>query len=788
VTSVTDNPALYAEPTDDVLRRVGLARDEYERFCQELGRRPTIVEMGICGAMWSEHCGYKSSRIYLKNFPTKSPRVLQGPGENAGIVAVDESVALVFKMESHNHPSAVEPFQGAATGVGGIIRDIFAMGARPIALMDSLRFGALDPARDGKRTLDKFDPVKRTPYLFRGVVAGIAFYGNCIGIPTVGGEVCFDESYTTNPLVNVMCLGTIDPKRIILGTAKGVGNSVLLVGAKTGRDGIQGATFASVNLAEDVYADRPAVQVGDPFMEKLLLEATLEIARLPGLVGVQDFGAAGLTSSSSEMANKGGVGIEIDLDRVPLRAKDLSAYEIMLSESQERMLVVVEPGKESAFMDVFKKWGLDAVKVGATIEDKVLRCRHKGDVVAEIPTGILVENAPVYHRPVAETDEPHRALGADEIRFEVEKVAAADGVALGKDDWESAALSQTSTGALNLLFDRVLAHPNVASKRIVYQQYDFMVRTNTVVSPGDGDAAVLRLKGTDKAIAITTDGNGRLCRLDPLRGGECAVLEAARNVLAVGARPVAVTNCLNFGNPEHPDVMRDFARVTEGMTAALGAIGVPVISGNVSFYNQTQNYAVFPTPVIGMVGVIGDVERIIPNRFVQPKDKVFLIGEGTGTLDASIFAWDVLGLRGGEVAENDLVYFARLKDFILEAAEGGLITALHDVSDGGLAVCLTEMSLAGIGCAVEPDARDGSLMGLIAALFSEAGHRFVAETRLGHVSPLRELAEKRGVPVTEIGETASNALVVSYNGQELMSRQTRDLASIYERGLVECLS
>lgn len=788
MTNVTKNPALYAEPTDDVLRKVGLARDEYDRFCQELGRRPTIVEMGICGAMWSEHCGYKSSKIYLKNFPAKSPRVLQGPGENAGIVQVDESVALVFKMESHNHPSAVEPFQGAATGVGGIIRDIFAMGARPIALMDSLRFGALDPARDGKWALDKFDPVKRTPYLFGGVVAGIAFYGNCIGIPTVGGEVSFDESYTTNPLVNVMCLGTIDPKRIILGTAKGVGNSVLLVGAKTGRDGIQGATFASVDLAEDVYADRPAVQVGDPFMEKLLLEATLEIARLPGLVGVQDLGAAGLTSSSSEMANKGGVGIDLDLDIVPQRAKDLSPYEIMLSESQERMLVVVEPGKDAPFMDVFNKWGLDAVRVGETIEDRVLRCRHKGEVVAEIPTGILVENAPVYHRPLADADETHRALTADEIRIETGKVAASAGITLDKGDWESAALSEVAVGALNLLFDRVLAHPNVASKRLVYQQYDFMVRTNTIVAPGDGDAAVLRLKGTDKAIAITTDGNGRLCRLDPLRGGECAVLEAARNILSVGAKPVAITNCLNFGNPEHPDVMRDFARVTEGMTAALGAIHVPVISGNVSFYNQTQNYAVFPTPVIGMVGVIDDAGMTLPNRFVQPMDKVFVVGEGTGALDASVLAWDVLGLRDGNVAENDLVYFARLKDFILAAAEAGLITALHDMSDGGLAVCLTEMSFAGIGCDVEVAAPDGSLAGALSTLFSEAGHRFVAEVKLGHISDLRALALEYGVPVAEIGETVSNEVVLRYNGQEMMSRETHDLASIYERGVVECLS
>ena len=685
----------------------GLRDDEYERICARLGRLPNYVETGVFSVMWSEHCSYKSSRRHLKTFPTSGPQVLQGPGENAGIVDIGGGLGVTFKIESHNHPSAIEPYQGAATGAGGIIRDIFTMGARPFALLDSLRFGPLDD--------------ERNRYLFGHVVAGIGGYGNCIGIPTVGGELVFDPAYSRNPLVNAMCVGLIHADRIARGTASGVGNPVLAVGAKTGRDGIHGATFAS---AEDPHSrERSAVQVGDPFMEKLLLEACLELIERGAVVGIQDMGAAGLTSSSAEMASRAGSGIEIDVARVPRRETGMTPYEVMLSESQERMLVVVRRGHEDDARDIFAKWGLDAVVIGRVTGDGCLRILDDCAVAGELPVAALVDEAPVYDRPSvrpAYLDDP--------------AVMSAD------------ALQESDDLAADLL--ALLARPTIASKAWVYRQYDSMVRTATVQRPG-GDAAVVALPDFTRAVAMTTDGNGRYVYLDPRAGGMHAVAEAARNLSCVGARPLAVTDCLNFGNPEKPGIFYQFAESVQGIAEACRALGTPVVSGNVSFYNETGGRDIFPTPVVGMVGVVDDLERMTTAALKSPGDTLLLLGADPVTLGASEYA----ALRSGDRALGptppiDLELEAAAQAVCRAAITAGLVRAAHDVSDGGLAVALAEMCIGGDqGAAVTLEASGRA----DAALFGEGGARIVLEVVPGGVAEIERLAARHGVPCRALG-------------------------------------
>ena len=583
---------LQLEPNPEMIKseriyaEMGLSDEEFAMVEKILGRLPNYTETGLFSVMWSEHCSYKNTKPVLKKFPISGEKVLQGPGEGAGIVDIGDNQAVVFKIESHNHPSAIEPYQGAATGVGGIIRDVFSMGARPIAMLNSLRFGELDN--------------DRTKYLFKEIVAGIAGYGNCIGIPTVGGEIQFDPSYAGNPLVNAMCVGLINHEDIKKGQAHGVGNTVMYVGAKTGRDGIHGATFASVELSESSEEKRSAVQVGDPFMEKLLLEACLELIQSDALVGIQDMGAAGLTSSSAEMASKAGSGITMNLDLIPQRETGMTAYEMMLSESQERMLIVVKKGREQEIVDLFTKYDLDAVAVGEVTEDKNLTLFHKGEMVAQVPADALAEEAPVYHKP---SSEPQYFRDFQAITPESPKV----------EDYKETLLS-------------LLQQPTIASKEWVYDQYDYMVRTSTVIAPGS-DAAVVRVRGTNKALAMTTDCNSRYIYLDPETGGKIAVAEAARNIICSGAEPLAITDCLNFGNPEKPEIFWQLEKAADGMSDACRALSTPVIGGNVSLYNEIDGEAIYPTPVVGMVGLIKDVKDITTQTFKNEGDFIYVIGE-----------------------------------------------------------------------------------------------------------------------------------------------------------------
>jgi phosphoribosylformylglycinamidine synthase subunit PurL len=689
-----------------IYRDFGLRDDEYERICQRLGRLPNYVETGIFSVLWSEHCSYKSSKKHLRAFPTSGPAVLQGPGENAGIVDIGGGLGLAFKMESHNHPSAIEPYQGAATGAGGIIRDIFTMGARPIALLDSLRFGPLE--REHNR------------YLFARVVAGIGGYGNCVGIPTVGGEVVFDEAYTHNPLVNAMCVGLIRHDQIARGTASGVGNPVLVVGAKTGRDGIHGATFASV---EDPHSrERSAVQVGDPFMEKLLLEACLELLASDAVVGLQDMGAAGLTSSSAEMAARAGSGIDLDVALVPRRETGMTPYEVMLSESQERMLVVLRRGREQEARAVFRKWGLDAVVVGAVTDTGLLRVYEGERLAAAIPVAALVDEAPVYDRPAARPaylDDP--------------AVMAAD------------VLPQSTDLAADLL--ALLAQPTIASKAWVYDQYDSMVRTSTVQLPG-GDAAVVALPDMSRAVAMTTDGNGRYVYLDPRLGGMHTVAEAARNLVCAGARPLAVTDCLNFGNPEKPEVFHQFVEGVQGLAEACRALGTPVVSGNVSFYNETDGQDIFPTPVVGMVGVVDDLAHLTTPALKAPGNLLLALGAAPVTLGAGEYAAMRAGRALGPVPPLDLAAEARVLDLALEGIRAGRVRAAHDVSDGGLAVALAEMCIAGnLGADLTWEAAGRADL----ALFGEGGGRIVLEVPAADRERVEARAAALGVAALWLG-------------------------------------
>jgi phosphoribosylformylglycinamidine synthase len=726
------------EVTPDVVASHGITPDEYQRIEQILGRAPNYTELGIFSVMWSEHCSYKSSRVHLRNFPTIGPRVVLGPGENAGVIDIGDGWVAAFKMESHNHPSFIEPYQGAATGVGGILRDIFTMGARPIACLDSLRFGALE--------------APRMKYLVDGVVRGICGYGNCIGIPTVGGETSFHRSYNGNILVNVFALGVAKGEKIFKGTASGVGNPVIYVGSKTGRDGIHGATMASAEFDEASEEKRPTVQVGDPFTEKLLLEACLEIMDTDAIVGIQDMGAAGLTSSSFEMAGRAGTGIRMDLDRVPVRESGMTPYEIMLSESQERMLIVAKRGREQDVVRVFEKWDLNAAVVGEVTDDGFVRLLWHGEEAATIPVDPISTEAPVYQRPMA---RPERNIPAMLDRPRV-------------DD-----------GELNGTLFRLLATPNLCSKHWIFEQYDTTVRTNTLAGPEQRDAAIVRVKGTGRALAMTSDVNPVYCFLDPYEGGKQAVAEAARNIAASGGRPVAITDCLNFGSPERPEIMWQFAECIRGISEACRVLETPVVSGNVSFYNETEGNAVYPTPSVGMVGILEHEEDGRPLTFPEPGLDVILFGDTTEELGGS--EWQQLYLPDALAAPPavDLRTEKELVELLLELDGHRLIRSAHDIANGGLAVALAECSMGGTGCHVDLADHNDNL-DAVALLFSESQGRALVSSDPTHTQEIVRRAEQRGLWVQHIGRTEPAVFLVERNGIPLIRTTTPELARIWK--------
>jgi phosphoribosylformylglycinamidine synthase II len=735
-------PALVAEH--------GLTPEEYQRLVALLGREPTFTELGIVSALWNEHCSYKHSRPLLRGLPTKAPWVLQGPGENAGVISVGDGLAVAFKIESHNHPSAVEPYQGAATGVGGILRDVFTMGARPIALLDSLRFGSLDSAR--------------VRYLFAGVVKGIGDYGNCVGIPTIAGEVVFDPAYEGNPIVNAMCVGLLHENELMRAVAAGVGNPIMTVGARTGRDGIHGATFASEDLSEASDAKRPRVQVGDPFTEKLLLEASLELIRSGHIVAIQDMGAAGLTSSSAEMAARGDVGVTIDTSKVPVREQGMTPYEILLSESQERMLVVAKKGHEDDVRRILAKWELDASVIGEVIAEPVYRVTEGDRVVAEFPGSRLVTDCPTY-TPEARESERTIAARAREVSAIAEIEEERDPV------WT---------------LEMLLSSPTVASKAWVYRQYDTTVRTNTVVGPG-GDAAVIRLRGTRKALALKVDCNGRYVSLDPRMGARIAVAEAARNVACAGGRPLAITNNLNFGNPKKPDVYFQLREAVRGIGEACEVLGTPVTGGNVSLYNENPQGAVHPTPVIGMVGLIDDVANVVRSSFADDGAEIVLLGDPTSELGASEYLARVHGVAAGAPPRCDLDAEKRLIDTLLACA--GLLSSAHDCSDGGLAVALAECCMMNreqmLGARV--DLSPWSTIPLRALLFGEAQGRAVVST--SDAPAVLAAARARGVPARIVGVvTAADSSLTLQIGQRRIVASLDRLARAWHDAIPTIMS
>ena len=707
---------------------MGLTRTEYDQICGLLGREPNYLETGLFAVLWSEHCAYNHSKPVLKLFPTTGSRVLQGPGENAGIVDIGDGQGIVFKMESHNHPSAIEPYQGAATGVGGIVRDIFTMGARPIASLNSLRFGDLS------------DP--RVRYLFSGVVAGIGDYGNCLGIPTVGGEVFFDPSFKDNPLVNAMSVGLVEHDQIRRGAAAGPGNQVLLVGARTGRDGIHGCTFASEELSEESEQRRPAVQVGDPFMEKLLIEACLEVIAAGLVVGIQDLGAAGLTSSSAEMAGRAGTGLDLDVALVPRREEGMTPYEVMLSESQERMLLVIEPEREQGVRRIVEKWGLEATVIGRVTGDGIYRIRDGAGVVAEVPVRFLTDEAPVYYPEVSEP-----AYYEERRNWPVAETPVPDD--------------------LNRVLRRLLADPNIASKEWVYRQYDQTVMTNTVVPPG-ADAAVLRIKGTRKGIALTTDGNARYCYLDPYRGGLQAVAEAARNLSCVGAEPLGITDCLNFGNPEKPEIFWQFREAVRGMCEACQVLEIPVVSGNVSFYNETNGEAIRPVPVVGMVGLLPDIEMRCTSQFQQPGDTIMLLGQFRPGLGASEYLAVIHGVEAGGVPRLDLAVEARTQACCRSLVRGGILKSAHDCAEGGLGVTLAECCIAGrVGALIDDlpvleEPREDNL------LFGETQSAIVVTCAPARLPLVIQAAREHDIPYLALGSVGGDSLVIRHDGGRIM--------------------
>ncbi len=692
----------------------GITTFEYERLVAMLGRTPTFTELGVVSALWSEHCSYKHSRPLLKTLPTKAPWVLQGPGENAGVISVGDGWAVAFKIESHNHPSAVEPYQGAATGVGGILRDVFTMGARPIALLNSLRFGPLTSSR--------------VRWLFAGVVKGIGDYGNCVGVPTVGGEVVFDPSYEGNPLVNAMCVGLMREDELITAVASGVGNPIMAVGARTGRDGIHGASFASEDLSASSEAKRPMVQVGDPFTEKLLLEASLELIRSGHIVAIQDMGAAGLTSSSAEMAERGDVGVTIDVTKVPVREEGMTPYEILLSESQERMLVVAKLGHEDDVRAILAKWDLEAAVIGEVIAEPVYRVTEGERVVAEFPGSRLVTECPQYVLDPRESETLRAARG--------------------RDPYAVIPIEEERDHAWTL--ERLLSSPTIASKQWVWQQYDSTVRTSTMRGPGS-DAAVVTLRGTNKAIALCIDGNGRYVALSPRNGGRAAVSEAARNVACTGARPMAITNNLKFGNPKKPDVYFQLCEAIAGMGDACTTLETPVTGGNVSLYNENPQGAIHPTPTIGMVGLIESLSHVTPSGFQSVGDDIVLLGECTDELGASEYLQAIHGLTIGEPPQCDPVRERALIEAVLEAIRSGSVCSAHDCSDGGLAVALAECAMADrsrmFGFTVDLSA--WASLPHRAVLFGEAQARIVVST--GDSAAVVQIAQRHGVPARVIG-------------------------------------
>jgi phosphoribosylformylglycinamidine synthase II len=786
----------------ETLRQHGLTLDEYEKIKQFLGQRePTLTELGIFSVMWSEHCSYKSSRVHLKRLPTRSKRVLQGPGENAGIIDIGDGWACAFKIESHNHPSFIEPFQGATTGVGGILRDIFTMGARPVAVMDSLRFGPItargeravlpaDAGGEGQAGPSAQSPqiiptpanptqaeIHKNHSILDGVVSGVASYGNCFGVPNLGGETKFEPCYSGNPLVNAFAMGLVRKDEIFYARAAGEGNPVIYVGAKTGRDGIHGATMASEEFSEASEAKRPNVQVGDPFLEKLLLEACLEAMQTGAIVGIQDMGAAGLTCSTCEMGARGGVGIEIELDRVPQRETGMTPYEIMLSESQERMLLVAQKGREQEVFRVFEKWGLDAVAVGKVTTDNKLRVLHHGEVVAEIPNQALTDDAPVYKRPLARWEPPVPREMPKHIKL-------------------NAGLGATDDSTQNL--KQLLASPNICGKRWVWQQYDHMVQTNTVEAPGAGDAGVIRIKNPNpgepqRGLAMALDGNSRWCYLDPRLGAMHAVAEAARKVACSGATPVGATNCLNFGNPEKPHIMWQFSQTIDGITKTCEELEIPITGGNVSFYNETLGEGIYPTPVLGVVGILEDVHKTPKMHFTVAGRTIVLLraGEAADITDvesefgSSEYAKEILGALWGYPPELDLEKEAALQKGVIESIQLGLAESVHDCSDGGLAVALAEKAFAkGMGARV--NLASGGLPAEF-VLFGEDASRIVISCDPANLARIQHIAETHGIEADVIGETIPERLEITLDGRVFVSATVSELNSAYESALESTL-
>ncbi len=781
------NPVESATPaaqepsiTPELLRDHGITTEEYERILKSLGRTPTLTELGIFSVMWSEHCSYKSSRVHLKRLPTHSRRVVQGPGENAGIIDIGDGWACAFKIESHNHPSFIEPFQGATTGVGGILRDIFTMGARPVAIMDSLRFGPITsgPILSQKRGKDGTTTSSTTPGLDRatlhknhsvmeGVVSGVASYGNCFGVPNVGGEVKFESCYSGNPLVNAFALGLVRRDQIFYAKASGAGNPVIYVGSKTGRDGIHGATMASEEFSEESEAKRPNVQVGDPFLEKLLLEACLEAMQTGAIIGIQDMGAAGLTCSTCEMGGRGGVGLEIELDLVPQRDTGMTPYEIMLSESQERMLLVAEKGREHEVFRVFEKWGLDAVTIGRVIPESTMRVLEHGKVVAEIPNQALTDEAPLYNRPMERWEPP-----------------------VSREMPEGLQLGQKSDLTDDL--KQLLASSNICSKRWVYEQYDSMVQTNTVGGPGR-EAGVIRVKGTQRALAMALDGNGRWCYLDPKLGAMHAVAESARNVACSGATPIAATNCLNFGNPEKPHIMWQFAQTIDGITKACEELETPITGGNVSFYNETLGEGIYPTPVIGIVGILEDVHKAVGPDFKQAGRALVLV-RGSESGDASDveaefgsseYAKEILGQIWGFPPSLELDKEAALQKAIVQMIDEGLVESAKDCTEGGLAVTLAECGFVqGIGAQV--DLESGELVPEF-VLFGEDASRILISCDPESVARIKEVAVKYALTAEQIGSTVPDNLEIRVDGKTAAAAPVSELKRAWSVALEEAL-
>ncbi len=748
--------------TKEIIAEHGLSTEEYDRICKILKRHPNINELGMYSVLWSEHCSYKHSKPLLKLFPTKGPAVLQGPGENAGIVDIGDGLAVSFKIESHNHPSYLEPYQGAATGVGGIIRDVFTMGARPVASLNSLRFGNIENNNAHMK------------YLVKGVVGGIAGYGNCIGVPTVGGEIYFSDAYNGNILVNAMCIGIVQSGEtkvddlygpIVRGKAAGIGNKVFYVGAATGRDGIHGATFASVELSDASAESRSSVQVGDPFMEKLLLEACLELIKTGIVVGMQDMGAAGLTSSTSEMAGRSGTGVEIDLDKVPRREEGMTPYELMLSESQERMVVVVEKGKEDIATKIFEKWGLHAVAIGEVTDDGMLRLLEKGKIVAEVPARSLADDAPIYE---CEDREPYYIKEVQNVLIETLKD-----------------LDVKRAGDVLL---KLLASPSIASKHTVYEEYDHMVQTNTVINPGAGDAAVLRIKGTGKKLAASTDCNSRYCYLDPFRGGKTAVAEAARNLVCVGAKPLAATNCLNFGNPEKPEIFWQLKKCVEGMAEACRTLETPIISGNVSLYNESNGEAIYPTPTVGMVGVMKDTTTPVGMGFKHTGDTIVLLGKTRNAIGGTEYLKLEHGMETGKPPALHLDFEKRLQTMVLTAIEKGHVSSAHDTAEGGLTVALAESCITGKhGAVITLKAKTEGLRN-DAILFAETQSRIIISCPSKELSAIEKLAAQYEIPCQVIGTVENDTFKVTLDDAKIIDMPVKKIADVYNSSLETLLS